>query len=133
MSLQSGGNLYPSRFVMADANNSYIGLQATAGAGILGISREDTRTSQPDSSSIDYHAISGDSIGLHTDPEQTCLLTIADTVSHGDRLKSDADGKGVPVDTTSGGNQEYGAVAAQAGVSGDRIKVYPRPNGFYAS
>jgi len=131
--LNAGGTINPSRFVMLDVNNAFTGLQATAGAGIMGIAREYTRVAPtPDTSASQAHAISGEPIAL-ADPDETCLLEIGDTVAVGDKLKSDSSGKGVPVDTTSGGYQEIGAVALQGGSSGDKIKVVPRPNGAYYS
>jgi hypothetical protein len=131
--LNAGGTINPSRFVMLDVSNAFVGLQATAGAGIMGISHESTRTAPvPDTSASQTHCISGEPIGLYDDNE-ICLLEIGDTVAVGDKLKSDANGKGIPVDTTSGGYQEVGAVAVQGGSSGDKIKVKPLPNGVYYS
>jgi hypothetical protein len=49
-----------------------------------------------------------------------CLLELGGTVTQGDLLKSDADGKGV---VGTPGTDKCGARALQSGVAGEKIRV----------
>ena len=91
------------RFVkMGTADDKVI--QATAGAKILGISP-------------DYIA-AGKAIAPQTAGQAELIL--GGGITRGQKIKSDADGKGVYADTNK---DEYGAVALRSGVAGDVIPV----------
>jgi hypothetical protein len=100
------------------------GLEADANDVLIGISYEGGKHAPlSDLVSSNPHAESGDPIGLYGDGEQ-CLLELGGTVVRGGRLKSDADGKGVAVATTGTTIQQYGAIALESGVSGEKIRVF---------
>jgi hypothetical protein len=122
--LVAGGNIYPCRFVKMSTVADDRGLQATANDAPIGISYPEGRYAPlEDVVTTNYHAITDDPIGLYGDGEQ-CLLEIGDDVTRGGRLKSDADGKGVPVLTTGTTIQQYGAIALESGSSGEKIRVF---------
>ena len=55
----------------------------------------------------------------------TALLKIAGTVSKGDYIKSDANGKGLAATLTAGAlTESLNAIALQDGVNGDTIEVF---------
>ncbi len=117
----AGGDIYPCRFVKADTND-YTFLQATANDPIIGISQSGTNKAPIPDVTSDKAAVSGESLRLHTPPE-TCLLELGGTVAAGERLKADADGKGVSIATSGTTPQRYGAVAREGGASGNKIHV----------
>jgi len=122
--LVAGGTIYPSRFVQMDASNDDRGLQATANDALIGISYEGGKYAPLNDLVTDNpHAASGDYIGLYGDGEQ-CLLEAGDTIVRGNKLKADADGKGVPIATTGTTLQRYGAIALESGSSGEKIRVF---------
>lgn len=123
--LVANGNIRPFRFVKIDttAGNSHFGLEADANDKLIGVCGGETN--QPplsDLVSTNYHAQAGQHIKLHPDGEET-LLQLGGTVVQGDRLKSDNDGQGVVIATTGTTIQHYGAIALEAGDSGERIRV----------
>lgn len=113
----AGGNISPSRFVSVDANGDNTVVQAGLNDQILGISQKGTRQ-VPIPSASSYAAIDGDSLLVHIDGADDVLLEYGATVTRGQRLKSDANGKGIPV-ATSGEAQKVGAIALQSGSAGD--------------
>lgn len=123
--LIAAGNIYPSRFVKIDttAGASHKGLQADANAKTIGISHPGTYLAPlSDYAPAGYHAIAGLPIGLFGDTD-VCLLEAGDTIVQGDRLKSDANGKGVPIATSGTTIQQVGAVALESGAAGELIRV----------
>jgi hypothetical protein len=96
-------------------------LQAGAGDLVVGISGSATRRAEYIDSS-GKHAIAGEPAKFHDDTEE-CWLEAGGTITVGDRLKSDANGKGV---TTTTDKDKYGAIALQSGASGDYIRVKVR-------
>ena len=95
-SFKANGNVSPSRFVKMDTSGDRPVLQAT---------------------------VAGEDLEVFQDDEEPWLEIVA-TVAYGDRLKSDANGKGTPV---TANNDEWGAVAQQAGISGQLIRVLSKP------
>ncbi|QDU97528.1 hypothetical protein [Lignipirellula cremea] len=115
------GDIVPMRFVKVHSADFSV-VQATANAAVRGVSQEGSRTAPtPDVSTL-LAASSGETLLVYGETED-CLLEIADDVSPGDKLKSDANGKGVPIATTGTTLQQIGAVALEGGASGDRIRV----------
>lgn len=127
----AGGNIRPCRFVTPDptADNypsvgSCIVKEGEANDDTIGISMESTDYPPLNDSHVTvggYAAILGESFEVHSTGE--CLLELGDTVANGGRVKSDGDGKGVPIATTGTTIQYAGARALQSGVSGDKIRV----------
>lgn len=118
--LVATGNVYPCRFVKVGATSNS-GAQATAGDPAVGISQNWTRSVNLEgaiSVSSPYIAIAGEGIPLWG-LGQEALLELGGTVAAGNRLKSDADGKGVVAAAADGAY----AVALQSGVSGNFIRV----------
>ncbi len=116
----AGGNIKPSRFVTLTAAARGKVLAAGAGAEIYGISQEGTRNTPYSTLDDGYAAIAGENIRIYGPPAKDVLLVLGGTVAAGDRLKSDADGKGV---TTVTNLDEYGAIAMVDGVLNDVIPV----------
>jgi hypothetical protein len=112
----AGGTISPCRFVTPDASNDTRVTQAVAGSPIAGISGASTET-PPTPSNTSYHATTGNPCRVHGSGEQA-LLELGATVTRGQYLVSDANGKGIPFDLT-GKAHEYGAVALASGVAGD--------------
>ena len=122
--LVAGGTIYPCRFVKMSGVADDRGLQATANDVLIGVSYDGGKFSPlSDLVTDNPHAQAGDSIGLYGDGEQ-CLLELGDTVVRGNRLKADADGKGVAIATTGTTIQQYGAIALESGIAGDKARVF---------
>lgn len=120
-SFKANGDIYPARFVKLTTTDGRV-VQCGAGDRGIGVSQMSTRRSDYVDSS-GKAAASGEPIQVY-DLGEECLLEIAGTVAQGDRLKSDANGKGV-VTTTD--RDQYVAVALVSGVSGEQIKVKVQP------
>lgn len=114
---RASGDIRPSRFVKNGADAGLF-LECDAGDRPIGISFKDTRRSDyvDDDGKL---AESGEPFSFYTETE-LCWLEIVATVANGDRLKSDADGKGTPVTADA---DFYGAVAQADGVAGELIPV----------
>jgi len=121
MNLLAGGDIGTSRFVMLDTADEYECLEANANSKIIGISHESNNEAPIPSVSTYEAAVDGESIRIYGAGD-ICLLELAGTVAHGDYIISNADGKGVIVSPSAAG-QNIGAIAAQSGVSGDKIRV----------
>lgn len=118
------GQIRPSRFVTLV--DDFAVEEADANEIICGIAMEGTRTAPiSDVVTTNIAAESGDSLQVYGDGEE-CLLECGDTVVAGNRLKSDADGKGVPMATTGTTIQHYGAQALQDGAASELIRVFIR-------
>lgn len=115
----AGGTIRPSRFVKLSTTQDSRVLEADAGEKVFGISQEGTRY-VPWSALDDGNAAIVDEHLRVYGPGARCYLQAGGTVTAGDRLKSDADGKGV---TASADTEEYGAIAIDSGVDGELIKV----------
>lgn len=118
----AGGDIRPCRFVKQSAVDDFTWLEADANEPVQGISQAGTNLPPIPDVTSDKAAVAGQSLRIHTPPEP-CLLELGGTVAAGDRLKSDADGKGVAIATSGTTPQRYGAVAQQAGSSGEKIQV----------
>lgn len=120
---QAGGTIRSSRFIKQ--TDSYIASEADANERIVGVSMEGTRSApiSDDGLSESRAALVGESFAAYGDGEE-CLLELGDTVdvSAEARLKSDADGKGVPIATTGTTVQNFGGYALEDGVAGDKVR-----------
>lgn len=118
-SMVAGGIIRPSRFVKLSTTDEGRVLEADAGNKVFGVSEEGTRKVPLTGLDDGYAAIEGESLRVYGLGAR-CYLELGGTVTRGDRLKSDADGKAV---TASADTEEYGAIALNGGVSGDLIRV----------
>ena len=114
ITLAASGDINPSRFVSISGNSTVS--QSTANEAIIGISPPGAKAA-PISGASTLAAEFTDSIGI-TIVGGRQLLMYGGTVVAGDRLKSDANGKGVAMATT-GIQQNVGAYAIEGGSSGD--------------
>jgi hypothetical protein len=110
--------IYPCRFVIKDTTDSGQVTQSGANGRVYGISQRDTRRT-PYVETLGRAAIAGEPVGVYLENEE-CLLELGGTVTAGDYLKSDADGKGV---TSSTDLDDVGARAIVSGTSGQQIRV----------
>lgn len=128
-SKKANGNVAPSRFVKTDTSGDNLVAQAGAGEQVFGISQADTRRTPYSTLDDGYCAIAGEDLKVFSVGE-VCLLELGGTVTPGNRLKSDANGKGVAV---TANNDEYGAVAIVAGTSGQLVMVQAAPESQYGA
>lgn len=115
----AGGDIRPSRFVKLDDTADGVVLECNAGDQIYGISQPGTRNTPLDGLDDGNAAIAGENLNIYGPPEKEVMLEIGTGgCVPGDRLASDADGKGVVATT-----DEYGAIASMAGANGEIIPV----------
>jgi hypothetical protein len=122
--LISGGDVRPARFVKMDTSEQVQALEANANETVIGISRDETKFAPLSDLTVSANAAEdGDAIPMLGDGE-IGILTAGAAVTSGNYLKSDNDGKGVPIATTGTTLQRYGAVALEdAAADGDKIRV----------
>lgn len=121
--LLAGGTIAPHRFVMLDTSNDRYALQATANAKIIGICAGQTNQAPlSDLVTTANHATSGQQVRLYGEGDET-LLEAGGTITTGDRLKADSDGKGVAIATTGTAIQYIGAHALEDASSGELTPV----------
>lgn len=126
LQLVANGNISPAVFVKLDtANDDYV-LQSTAGTSshgdpTIGVSGVDTdRAPLSDLIATQYHAQQGEPCRVYQAGE-ICLLTIGAAVTVGQRLKSDANGNGIP---ESADGDYCGAVSLESStVVGSQVRV----------
>ena len=122
--LIAGGTIRPSRFVRIDATAAKTCREGSATCQVIGISQ--TGTNYPPLSDIystTNAATNGQYVQLFGDGD-VCLLEAGDSITTGDRLKSDSVGSGVTILTTGTTNQNVGAVALEdASAAGELILV----------
>lgn len=118
--LVASGAVRPCRFVKPSGD--FTGAECDANEDAIGISYQSGRNPPIPQVSTNNHADIGDPIHLYGEGD-ICLLTYGATVTAGQKLKSDADGQGVPVLTTGTTNQLARAVALEGGASGELRRV----------
>lgn len=130
----AGGNIAPSRFVKLSSaagtpssTTEPVVLQSTAGSGNAGdppwgISQPSTRRVPLAGWDDGYAAVSGEVFTVIGPGDDAALLEVAATVVPGSELKSDANGKGI---LYAASGDWIGAIALDAGVSGDLVRVKP--------
>lgn len=117
----AGGNIAPSRFVKLDTTVGQA-VQCGAGEAIFGISQPSTRRLALSGWDDGYAAISGENINIIGPGDDEAHLELGGTVTHGQYIKSDADGKGV---AGTSDKDNIGAQALESGTSGKLIRVKP--------
>lgn len=114
--LVASGSIYPARFVKVSGNRQVA--QAGAGEDVCGISQVGTNKAPIPDVTSQYAAESGQPLEIHGFGS-LCLLTLGGSVTAGDFLKADADGKGV----TASSGDKCGALALEGGSSGEQVLV----------
>lgn len=123
LQLLAKGNILPSRFVSLHSTDESSAVQSGDNAEIIGVAQPGTN--KPAISGwVDptYAAESGQSV-LVAGIGSVVLVEAGANVTPGKFLKSDSQGRAVPVATTGTTIQNYGAVALQGGAAGDKIRV----------
>jgi len=117
--LVASGNIYPSRFVKISGENQCA--QCGAGDEPIGISMEGTNyppIDDPHVTVAGYAAVSGESLRIYGDGDESVLITAGAAFSAGAHLKADTDGKGI---ATTAATDASGAVALQAATAKDQL------------
>lgn len=124
MPLQSGiagGTIFPCRFVKLDSTAEGAVVQCGAGDAPIGVSQQGARRSPYiDQTDPARAALVGEPIGYYDLGSSGVGLEVVAAVTPGQRLKSDANGKGTPV---SAATDQYGARAVDIAPAGDICKV----------
>ncbi len=127
---QSGGNILPMTFVMAQYPIDDAVIQADGTQPIIGISQMGTLNFPGGPGQQTYAAVSGGIIGVFQDEaNDEPLLTINTAVTGGQMLVSAADGTGTPWLPGASTTQYVGAEARQSSLGGtfpQNIRVRPR-------
>ncbi|MBC7076740.1 MAG: DUF2190 family protein [Synergistales bacterium] len=120
LNFKAATNISPSRFVTLSAENTVS--QAGDNAEIIGVAYEGTsRAPLQDLITTNYAAQAGESVAVYSVGE-LCLVEAGGSISAGNLLKSDSQGRAVPIATTGTVIQNYGAVALQsATAAGQKI------------
>jgi len=128
LTLRASGDIRPSRFVRVSGP----GQVAEAGDNneIIGVAHEGTQVAPlADLVSTAYAARTGQQVLIYSTGE-TCLVEAGGTISAGNLLKSDSQGRAVPIATSGTTIQNYGAVALDsATAAGQKIRVFVIPFG----
>jgi hypothetical protein len=127
----AGGTIQPSRFVYLDTSSTDPDgvLQATGGTiPLYGISQPGTRNAPYSPLDDGNAALIGETIMIYGPPNKDVILELGGTVTTGDYLTADSNGKGVTQAVSSANTNWIGAVAMEAGVSGDLIRVQLFPS-----
>lgn len=123
--LVAGGNVYPCRFIQM--NDAYEGVQGGDNTVCIGVSGEGTLEPPIPQQATAYHATDGDPLTQMSGLGDVCLLTAGTGgFSAGDRLKSDANGAGVPIASTGTTNQNVSAIAIDDAAEGEQGRVQVR-------
>jgi hypothetical protein len=120
--LVATGNISQCRFVKVATSADETCTQAVANEITVGITSDGTRNAPGTLADDGFIAIAGEQTPIFGTGRK-CLLELGGTIVRGDRLKSDANGKGVAALTTGTTVQEVGARALQSGISGQRVLV----------
>lgn len=118
-SFVANGTIPPCRFVKLDTTATGKVLLCGTNGIIYGISKADTRRIPALGLDDGNAAIVGENLHVFEDNEE-CYLEIVASVTQGQQLKSDTNGKGTPV---TANNDIYGAIALQSAPAGKVIKV----------
>jgi len=125
-SFVASGNISPSRFVALSTAQDFTVLQGTDVLVPFGVSQPGTQEAPGTAADSGYAATDGKVIKVYG-PGETALLELGGTVTRGDWLKPDANGKGVTASIASATVIYYGARALRSGVSGEKVPVYVFP------
>lgn len=135
MCFMANGNIKASRFVKIDTTVNNAVLQCSTNQATIGISQEGTKYPPASDQTNVYAAEQYDNIEVYADGTDECLLCLGTGGAYaGAYLVSDSDGCGTIAATTGATAQLIGAVAMQAGLSGEliRVKVWKQDK-YYAA
>lgn len=126
LSFRASGNISPSRFVTLSGNKTVA--QAGDNQEIIGVAQEGSnRAPLQDYVSTVYAAQAGEQLEVYSVGE-LCLVEAGGAITAGQLLKSDSQGRAVPVATTGTVIQNYGAVALEsATAAGEKILCLVTP------
>lgn len=128
-SFEATEDVYVSRIVSL-AGDFKVEQADAADTKLIGISQEGQKGPPGLSgSTADLAAAAGDTLRVYG-PGEECMLTLGDTVSYGDYVGPDTDGKGVAISLAAETLQHYIAVALEAGIAGDKIRVVVNKGAF---
>ena len=116
----ANGNIAPSRFVKLDTTAEGFVLQCGAGDQIYGISQPGTRNAPYGALDDGFAAIKGNTLSIYGPPEKDVPLELGASVTRGQYLKADVNGKGI---ATAAATDIAGAIALDSGSAGDLIPV----------
>ena len=123
ISLIAGGDVRPARFVKLSTAADFTVLEADANERTYGISIDAYQDAPIPSNTNGYAASAGQSLRMYGIGDECTLTLGSGGATRGDKLKSDADGKGVAAATTGATMQWVGAEALESGLEGEKIKV----------
>lgn len=118
---EASENINVSRFVSFNSSNDWTVDQAGANARVIGVSVEHSKDA-PIPSATDLAAESGDQIQVYTNSSY-CFLEAGASVTRGEFLKSDANGRAVAIASSGTDLQRYGARAEESGSANEKIRV----------
>ena len=130
--LVAGGTIRTSRFVKLSSAADNTALEADANEEAIGVSYEGSNYPPlSDLVSTDNAAVEGQEFRVYG-PGDVCQIVAGDAVTRGQKLKSDADGRGVPIATSGTTLQRYGGFALEsAAAAGERIRFMVLPGSVY--
>jgi len=123
-SLTADGDIRPSRFVKLATGTAGRVAECDAGEQIYGVSGPSVRNAPYSTLDDGLHAVAGEGVLVYGPPEKDVMLELGGTVTRGQFLKSDADGKGV---ASTADQERVGAIALDSGTSGKLIPVQLLP------
>lgn len=120
----SGGNINPKRFVTQQIDADLTVEESNSGDLPVGISGIGTKYAPIPEVTNNYHAESGDPVWVHGLGEEAWLVA-GDSITAGDLLKPDDDGKGVKASA----GDKYGARALTSADTGEDCRVFVERGG----
>lgn len=121
--LMANEDIHTCRFVRIDPANDQYALECNANLRPIGISFESS--DYPPLSDVavsDHAARQGHYMGLYGEGE-ICLIEAGDAVVRGNLLKSDGNGRGVPISIVGAVTEHHGCVALQSAAAlGEKIR-----------
>ncbi|HOV61674.1 MAG TPA: DUF2190 family protein [Candidatus Hydrogenedentes bacterium] len=119
LSFKASANISPSRFVTLSGAKTVA--QAGDNGEIIGVAQEGSNKAPlQDMVSTVYAAETGQSLEVYSAGE-VCLVEAGGTITAGNLLKSDSQGRAVAIATSGTTIQNYGAVALEGGATGEKI------------
>ncbi len=118
----AGGSIHPARFVVLSTTDDKVLEASTTSVPFYGVSGRGTR--RPPLVGLDdvFHAVATETCLVYGPGDKDCVIELGGTVTAGDRLTATMGGTAITTTTTG---QFIGAVAMEAGVTGDLIRVQP--------
>lgn len=119
--LMANGTIRPSRFVKGDITADFKCLEADANDEVIGVSMEGSNYPPlSDLVSTTNAATQGQYVKLYGEGD-VCLLEAGAAVTRFDKLKSDADGRGVAIASSGTTLQNIGARALQSAAAAGEL------------